>query len=81
MIEINFVSAIAAYLAVSLVVVFILWLFYNVSNKSIFDKTESLQRCPYCAAIFLRLSNEHILCCPRCKSYITAEPTQSETNA
>ena len=54
MIKIDFSSAISIYLSFSIVLVFALWLFYNLnrSRSIILNETKYLHQCPYCTYIF-----------------------------
>jgi len=52
MIKINFSYAISLYLCISIIVVFIVWIFYNYRRDGILNETKYLQQCPYCTYIF-----------------------------
>ncbi len=52
MIKIDFSSAIAIYLSFSIVLVFVLWLFYTMRRGDILNETKYLQQCPYCTYMF-----------------------------
>ena len=52
MLKINFSSAIAAYLCLSIFLVFIMWIFYNYHRDGILNETKYLQQCPFCTYLF-----------------------------
>lgn len=52
MIKISFSSAVSIYLCFSILLVFVLWIFYNLNRNDIHSETKHLQQCPYCTYIF-----------------------------
>ncbi len=73
MIQVDIVLAITILLSSSLVVVFLLWMFYNFrggKDKGISDTSDQVQQCPYCTHVFVNYKQKDVLMCPRCKSYI-----------
>lgn len=82
MIKINIVWAMALYLFFTILVVFILWLFYNRKKLSTpFWKNTDMIQCPYCSFIFYNLTDKEIQSCPKCKSYININEDIPNHNA
>lgn len=72
MIKIDIVSAIAVFLCLSLILVFVFWIFYNYRERNIVNEMRFFKQCPYCTYIFFyyKQDPQELLICPRCKSYI-----------
>ena len=82
MIRIDAVQFISCALSIFLLLVFILWIFYNYKDSGkLSDNSENLAQCPYCTFVFFEYKKEALSVCPRCKSYInTAQETSYENN-
>jgi hypothetical protein len=57
MFKIDFSSAISLYVSFPIVLVFILWLFYNRNRNDAISETKYLHQCPYCTFMFF---NYHV---------------------
>jgi len=72
MVKIDFSTAISVYLSVSLLLVFLQWIFYNFYRSEELDfQTKHFQRCPYCTYTFFYYYKEGLIICPRCQSIIS----------
>ena len=82
MIKIDFSIAIAIYLTLNLMLVIGFWLFYTCNREKQFGQEfKFLHQCTYCTYVFLDYSDSKIKICPKCRSYIIFEETESEKDA
>ena len=72
MIKIDLISAIAVVLSLTIVVIFMSWVFYRRQDfeKNIQDNFGQLVQCPYCTSAFYVDRENEIKVCPHCKSYL-----------
>ena len=71
MIKIDINIAISTFLSLSILLVFVLWLFYNYRRDSLVSELTELKQCPYCAHVFPKDTNSELENCPQCKSYLS----------
>lgn len=69
MIRIDLIWAMAGFLGIGMVLVFVFWMFYNFTE----EKTPGgiVEQCPYCTYIFLNDRPDNAVQCPRCRSLVT----------
>jgi len=73
MIKLDFVTAIAIFLIIPILFVFIRWVFYNCyRNEGLDYQSDYLQQCPYCNYLFFCYDNASMRECPRCHSLIAS---------
>ncbi|OED38244.1 hypothetical protein AB834_01010 [PVC group bacterium (ex Bugula neritina AB1)] len=66
-------TIIVIYIAVPLLVIFLLWLFCEMEQKdlpTVLKDQELMIACPYCLHVFLENNDEDILSCPACSSFV-----------
>ena len=74
--------AIAILLSSCLLLVFSIWIFYNLKEHcSATSLAHAAHQCPYCTQVFETTSDERIQQCPTCKSLLTIDPNQFEAIA
>ena len=76
MITIDINIAIALFFSFCLILVFGLWLFYNLNEDRNKDMTHNIVQCPYCSHLFNETRSE-LIRCPQCKSIIDITTTIS----
>ena len=76
MIKIEFPIAIAIFISVPLILVFLSWIFYNLKReKKRSNELEYFQQCPYCTYVFFDYSEKALKTCPHCQSLIAKNTT------
>jgi uncharacterized paraquat-inducible protein A len=74
MIYLDFHTAVTLLLALPLVIIFVLWLFYNFHQDTVYRyPIEGLHQCPFCTYVFMVFAPQPLLKCPRCQSLISSE--------
>ncbi|HLF18498.1 MAG TPA: hypothetical protein VI749_06340 [Candidatus Omnitrophota bacterium] len=81
MIKIDLILAVAIYCSLSILLVFVLWVFYNYNKeKLIGNDSLHLEQCNFCTHIFFNYLDKEIVICPLCKSYVHTEGAAAKKN-
>jgi len=74
MIRIDLTIAIAVYLTIHLLLVFICWISYTLKEDTAIATNKNLiHQCPFCTSIFVSYNDSEVKVCPKCDSYISSE--------
>lgn len=80
MIEIDISSAFTLYLLLVLAIFFLPWAYQEGKKRleSLNKQERYLWQCSICALIYLDPKEDHLSCCPRCRSFNKRHSTNSE---
>jgi len=80
--KIEFTTAVAVFLILNLLLVFVPWIFYTQTRiRRLDDQMEDLVQCPVCTHTFHHYRPSELMTCPRCRSFISRgdnEPKERE---
>ena len=73
MIRINLLDAVALFISVPIILVFVWIIFYNYYRRTDSDD-QTAEQCPYCTyVVYSFFKNDLIWTCPQCKSLVHRE--------
>lgn len=76
MLKLSFDLAVTIVIIISLGLVFLLWIFYNLAEDKIAVDSSALRQCPFCTYIFFNYANKNAMeQCPRCNSRFESNET------
>lgn len=81
MIAVDLIWAISFLISFALLLVFVLWIFYNFFEEAKSQDVASsadLEQCPYCLSLFFDYQKSDVKTCPHCKSYVGGVGNKSE---